>query len=177
MATDSDAGSDTPHTLSLTVNGSTEELDIAPRRLLSAVLRDELGLTGTKRGCDTAKCGACTVLLDGEPVKSCNLLALQADEREVTTVEGLADEGRLAPAQRAFWEEYAFQCGFCTPGFLMSTTALIDENDDPSETEIRDALAGNICRCTGYVKIVEGVREAAHIKRERNDERTAGGDD
>ena len=165
------------HDISLTVNGSDERVEIEPRRLLSDVLRNELGLRGTKRGCDTAKCGACTVLLDGDPVKACNVLALQADEREVTTVEGLVDEdGELSPAQRAFWDQYSFQCGYCTPGFLMTTTSLIDERDDPSEEEIRDYLAGNICRCTGYVKIVDGVKEAARLAGEEGAS-VPGGDD
>lgn len=152
--------------LTLAVNGTEEQLLIDPRSLLSDVLRDELGYTGTKRGCDTAKCGACTVLLDGEPVKSCNILALQAEGQKVTTVEGLGDSDDLSPAQEAFWENYSFQCGFCTPGFLMTTTALIDELDDPSEEEIRDYLSGNICRCTGYMKIVDGVQEACELNDE-----------
>lgn len=163
----------TTESLSFTVNGSHEELDVEPRRLLSAVLRDELGLTGTKRGCDTAKCGACTVLLNGDPIKACNVLAPQVDGEEIVTVEGLAEDGDLAPVQEAFWSQYSFQCGYCTPGFLTTTTALLEQNADPTEAEIREYLSGNICRCTGYVKIVEGVREAARLTRE---ERT-GGDD
>lgn len=147
--------------LTLEVNGEPHDLSVAPRRLLADVLRTEVGLTGTKRGCDTAECGACTVLLDGEPVKACNLLAVQADGAAVTTVEGLARDGELTALQRAFWDEYGFQCGFCTPGFLMAGTALLAANDDPSEAEIRTALAGNLCRCTGYVKIVDAVKAAA----------------
>lgn len=152
------------HTLALPVNGSDRRMEIEPRRLLSDVLRNELGLTGTKRGCDTAKCGACTVLLDGDPVKACNVLAMQANGRDVTTIEGLLEGDELSPAQRAFWEEYSFQCGYCTPGFLMTTNDLISDTPDPDESEIRDHLAGNVCRCTGYVKIVEGVKEAARIE-------------
>jgi len=152
---------ETRTTLQITVNGTEEELDIAPRRLLSDVLRNELGLTGTKRGCTTAKCGACTALVDGDPVKACNVLAMQAQGSEVTTVEGLADDGELDPVQEAFWEEYSFQCGFCTPGFLMNTKALLQNNPDPSEEKIREHLSGNICRCTGYVNIINGVKAAA----------------
>lgn len=157
------------HDLTLDVNGEPHELSVAPRRLLSDVLRTEVGLTGTKRGCDTAECGACTVLLDGEPVKACNLLALQADGAAVTSVEGLAKDGELTALQRAFWDEYGFQCGFCTPGFLMAGTALLADNDDPSEAEIRDALAGNLCRCTGYVKIIDAVKTAADASSARSE--------
>lgn len=157
------------HDLTLDVNGEPHELSVAPRRLLSDVLRNEVGLTGTKRGCDTAECGACTVLLDGEPVKACNLLALQADGAAVTSVEGLAKDGELTALQRAFWDEYGFQCGFCTPGFLMAGTALLADNDDPSEAEIRDALAGNLCRCTGYVKIIDAVKTAADASSARSE--------
>ena len=147
--------------LSLTVNGRDENLFIEPRLLLSDVLRDELGLTGTKRGCDTAKCGACTVLLDGDPVKACNMLALQANESDITTIEGIEKNRELSEVQQTFWDDYSFQCGFCTPGFIMSTTALVEEIQDPTEEEIRDYLKGNICRCTGYVNIIEGVQDAA----------------
>ena len=154
----------TTRSLTVTVNGTETELDIDSRRLLVDVLRNELHLRGTKVGCDSAKCGACTVLVDCEPVKSCNVLALQMDEREVTTVEGLAEDGELSPEQQAFWDEYAFQCGYCTPGFLMSTTALLTETTDPSEEEIRHYLSGNICRWTGYVNIVEGVKAAAAVR-------------
>ena len=159
----------TTHDLSLDINGEPRDLSVEPRRLLSDVLRTDLGLTGTKRGCDTAECGACTVLLDGKPVKACNLLALQADGAAVTTVEGLASDGELTALQQAFWDEYGFQCGFCTPGFLMAGTALLEEDADPTEAEIRDALAGNLCRCTGYVKIVDAVKAAADSGREAGD--------
>lgn len=162
------------HDLSLIVNGSDEQLDIEARRLLSDVLRNELGLTGTKRGCDTGKCGACTVLKDGDPVKACNVLALQADSSEITTVEGLVEDGDLSPAQEAFWSEYSFQCGYCTPGFLMTTSSLIEDHEDPSEEEIRNYLAGNVCRCTGYAKIVDGVKEATRLE---HGDAPAGGDD
>jgi carbon-monoxide dehydrogenase small subunit len=144
----------------LEVNGAEERVLVDPRALLTDVLRDELGLTGTKVGCDTAKCGACTVLLDGDPVKACNLLALQAANRSVTTIEGLADDDELHELQAAFWEHYSFQCGYCTPGFIMNTTALLGTGEKPSEDELRSHLKGNICRCTGYVKILEGIERA-----------------
>lgn len=130
------------------------------RRLLVHFLRDDLGLTGTHVGCDTGNCGACTIHLDGEPVKSCMLLAVQVDGSAITTIEGLAPDGELSPLQRAFNEHHALQCGYCTPGMLMSATALLERNAHPSEEEVRIALQGNICRCTGYVNIVEAVRAA-----------------
>ena len=130
------------------------------RRLLVHFLRDDLGLTGTHVGCDTGNCGACTIHLDGEPVKSCMLLAVQVDGAAITTIEGLAPDGELSPLQRAFNEHHALQCGYCTPGMLMSATALLERNAHPSEEEVRIALQGNICRCTGYVNIVEAVRAA-----------------
>ena len=145
----------------VTVNGTEHELVIEPRLLLSDVLRDELGLTGTKRGCDTGKCGACTVLLDGKPVKSCNLLALQTADSDVTTVEGLTENDELTHLQQAFWDKLAFQCGFCTPGLLMNSAALLEANSEPTEEEIRTHIAGNICRCTGYDNIVDAISEAA----------------
>lgn len=153
--------------LTLSVNGTERDVLVEPRQLLSEVLREELNLKGTKRGCDTAKCGACTVLLDGEPVKSCNLLALQADGADVTTIEGLADgaDGDLTPVQEAFWRDLSFQCGFCTPGLLMTATRLLEEHPDPTEEQIRDYISGNICRCTGYVNIVEGIQDAARMQR------------
>jgi carbon-monoxide dehydrogenase small subunit len=147
-------------TVTLTVNGSRETASIPPRLPLSDLLRDELGLTGTKRGCDTARCGACTVLLIGDPVKSCNLLALQAAGSEVTTVEGLGDDGELTALQRAFWEELSFQCGFCTSGMLVTAHALLVDDPDPSEEQIRDHLAGNLCRCTGYTNVVAEIETA-----------------
>jgi carbon-monoxide dehydrogenase small subunit len=147
--------------IALTVNGTRHEAEVEPRELLVYFLRERLGLTGTNVGCDTSSCGACTVLLDGESVKSCTLLAVQADGAEVTTIEGLADDGRLHPVQRAFHEQHALQCGYCTPGFVMATVSLLQERPDPSEAEIRKALEGNLCRCTGYVNIVKAVRQSA----------------
>ncbi len=147
--------------LALTVNGARHEAEVEPRELLVYFLRERLGLTGTNVGCDTSSCGACTVLLDGESVKSCTLLAVQADGGDVTTIEGLADDGRLHPVQQAFHEQHALQCGYCTPGFVMATVSLLRERPDPSEAEIRKALEGNLCRCTGYVNIVKAVRQSA----------------
>ena len=141
----------------LTVNGAPVEAAIEARLTLADLLRDELGLTGTHLGCEHGVCGACTVLLDGEAVRSCLVLAVQAEGREVRTVEGLADGDQLAPVQQAFWEAHGFQCGFCTPGFVMTTVALLEENPTAGEAEIREALSGNICRCTGYQSIVDGV--------------------
>ena len=141
----------------LTVNGAPVEAAIEARLTLADLLRDELGLTGTHLGCEHGVCGACTVLLDGEAVRSCLVLAVQAEGREVRTVEGLADGDQLGPVQQAFWEAHGFQCGFCTPGFVMTTVALLEENPTADEAEIREALSGNICRCTGYQSIVDGV--------------------
>ncbi len=149
--------------IAITVNGTSHELEVEPRELLVYVLRERLGLTGTNVGCDTTSCGACTVLLDGESVKSCTLLAVQADGREVMTIEGLAENGQLHPVQQAFHEQHGLQCGYCTPGMVMATVSLLRENPDPSEDEIRLALEGNLCRCTGYVNIVKAVREAAAV--------------
>jgi carbon-monoxide dehydrogenase small subunit len=151
--------------LSLTVNGVGYVVAVDGSAILLATLRDELGLTGTKEGCDDSECGACMVLVDGRPVNSCSFLALQADGRKVTTVEGLA-RGEPSPLQRAFVESGGIQCGFCTPGMLVSATALLEERPDPSEDEVRLALAGNLCRCTGYGKIVEAVLSAAAELRE-----------
>jgi carbon-monoxide dehydrogenase small subunit len=143
------------------VNGQLYESDVEPRTLLAYYLRDELKLTGTHIGCDTTSCGACTVLLDGKAVKSCTVLAVQADGREVLTVEGLEKDGEMHPVQKAFWEEHALQCGYCTPGMLMASYALLQENPAPTEEQIREGLSGNICRCTGYVNIVKAVKSAA----------------
>jgi carbon-monoxide dehydrogenase small subunit len=145
----------------LTVNGVAYPVEIEPHRSLLSVLRGEVGLTGSKEGCDDSECGACMVLLDGSPVNSCSYLALQAAGREVTTVEGLADGDDLHPLQRAFLAEGGVQCGFCTPGMLISSKALLDRNPDPSEDEIKLALGGNLCRCTGYNGIIRAVRIAA----------------
>jgi carbon-monoxide dehydrogenase small subunit len=147
--------------ISVTVNGAPHEAEIEPRELLVHFLRDELGLCGTNIGCDTSSCGACTVLLDGESVKSCTLLAVQADEMEVTTIEGLAQDGELHPVQAAFREHHALQCGYCTPGFVMAAVSLLREHPHPTEDEIRRALNGNLCRCTGYHNIVAAVGAAA----------------
>jgi aerobic carbon-monoxide dehydrogenase small subunit len=152
----------TTQTVTVTVNGTRHEVDVEPRQLLVHFLREELGLTGTNVGCDTSSCGACTVLLDGDSVKSCSMFALQADGAEITTIEGLAeDDGELHPVQRAFHEQHALQCGFCTPGFVMASVALLRDNPAPSEEEIRHGLEGNLCRCTGYQTIIEAVQAAA----------------
>jgi aerobic carbon-monoxide dehydrogenase small subunit len=147
--------------VSLTVNGERREAEVEPRQLLVYLLRDGLGLKGTNVGCDTSSCGACTVLLDGESVKSCTALAAQADGCEVTTIEGLARDGELHPVQQAFHEAHALQCGYCTPGFVMAAVSLLKENPDPTEEEIREGLEGNLCRCTGYHNIVRAVQAAA----------------
>ena len=147
--------------ISVTVDGVNYTDDVEPRTLLVQYLRYELGKIGTLIGCDTSNCGACTVLLDGLSVKSCTVLAVQADGHEVTTIEGLASDGELHPMQRAFHENHALQCGFCTPGMIMQAVSLLDENPDPSDQEIREGLEGNLCRCTGYQNIVKAVRQAA----------------
>jgi carbon-monoxide dehydrogenase small subunit len=147
--------------VSLAVNGVLHELDLEPRELLVYVLRDRLGLTGTNVGCDTSSCGACTVLLNGESVKACTLLGVQADGMELTTIEGLSSNGDLHPLQQAFHEQHGLQCGYCTPGMVMAAASLLVENPEPSEAEIRHALEGNLCRCTGYQNIVAAVRAAA----------------
>jgi carbon-monoxide dehydrogenase small subunit len=149
------------HTIHLRVNGAAHEAAVDSRLLLVHLLREVLRLTGTHIGCDTTHCGACTVLLDGEPVKSCTVLAVQADGREVMTVEGLEQGGTLDPVQEGFWQEHGLQCGFCTPGMLMTAYALLKRNPDPSESEIRQAISGNLCRCTGYVNIVKSIQYAA----------------
>jgi aerobic carbon-monoxide dehydrogenase small subunit len=147
--------------ISVTVNGTTHEADVEPRTLLAYFLRNDLGLVGTNVGCDTSSCGACTVLIDGESVKSCTALAVQADGCEVTTIEGLAGDGELHRVQQAFHENHALQCGFCTPGFVMASVSLLKENPSPSEEEIRLGLEGNLCRCTGYHNILKAVQSAA----------------
>jgi len=148
-------------TIRVTINGRLYEEDVEPRILLSHFLRENIGLTGTHVGCVVGECGACSVLLDGKVVKSCLHFAVQADGREVTTVEGLAKNGELSPVQEAFVKHYALQCGYCTPGMVITSHALLQTNPDPSEQEIRKALAGNLCMCTGYVQIVEAVKDAA----------------
>jgi carbon-monoxide dehydrogenase small subunit len=147
--------------IALTVNGVQHEAEVEPRQLLVYFLREQLGLKGTNVGCDTSSCGACTVLLDGESVKSCNVLAAQADGTEVTTIEALAPGDELHPVQQAFHEKHALQCGYCTPGFVMATVSLLKEQPNPSEEEIRIGLEGNLCRCTGYHNIVRAVEAAA----------------
>ncbi|MEV6106609.1 (2Fe-2S)-binding protein [Streptomyces sp. NPDC051940] len=149
------------HRISLNVDGTTYEDEVEPRLLLIHYLRDRLGLTGTPIGCDTGNCGACTVDLDGQSVKSCSVLAVQADGSEVTTVEGLAAEGRWHPLQRAFHEQHGLQCGYCTPGMLMAARDLLSRNPDPTADEVRHGLEGNLCRCTGYQNIVRAVLAAA----------------
>ena len=155
--------------ISLVVNGTSRELTVEPRRLLVQAIREDLNLTGTHVGCDTSQCGACTVNVNGMAVKSCTMLAVQADGATVTTIEGMAapgDGGALHPLQTAFWEKHGLQCGFCTPGMIMTAADLLARNPDPSDTEIRHAIEGNICRCTGYQNIVLAIREAARMIRE-----------
>ncbi len=153
--------------ISITVNGTERQLDVEPRRLLVQALREDLDLTGTHIGCDTSQCGACTVHLDGRAVKSCTVLAVQADGSSVTTIEGMADGAdHLHPLQTAFWEKHGLQCGFCTPGMIMTAADLLARNADPSEDEIRHAIEGNICRCTGYHNIVVAIKAAAAAMRD-----------
>jgi carbon-monoxide dehydrogenase small subunit len=147
--------------ISFVVNGDRRELDVEPRRLLVQVLREDLDLTGTHVGCDTSQCGACTVTVDGRAVKSCSMLAVQADGSTVQTIEGLANGTQLHPLQTAFWEKHGLQCGFCTPGMIMVASDLLARTPDPTDDEIRHAIEGNYCRCTGYQNIVAAIREAA----------------
>ena len=146
--------------ITVKVNGADRSADVEPRMLLAHLIREEFGLTGTHVGCDTTSCGACTVLLDGRPIKSCTMFAVQADGREVTTVEGLLQDGQLHPIQAAFKQEHGLQCGFCTPGMMLTGSALLAENPSPSEAEVRWAISGNICRCTGYMNIVKAIQAA-----------------
>ena len=150
-----------PVHVTVTVNGERHAAEIEPRTLLVYFLRETLGLTGTHVGCDTSNCGACTVHLDGEAVKSCTVLAVQADGSEVRTIEGMSQGGTLHPLQESFWAEHGLQCGYCTPGMIMASADLLERNPDPSEHEVREALAGNLCRCTGYHNIVKAVLAAA----------------
>jgi carbon-monoxide dehydrogenase small subunit len=147
--------------ITVTVNGEAREADVEPRFLLVHLLRDTFGLTGTHVGCDTSNCGACTVHLDGESAKSCTVLAVQADGRQVKTIEGMADGATLHPLQQGFWDQHGLQCGFCTPGMIMQAAWLLEQNADPSEAEIREGISGNLCRCTGYVNIVKAIQQAA----------------
>jgi len=151
----------------VTVNGRTYTAEVEPRLLLVHFIRDVLNLTGTHIGCDTTSCGACTVIWNGRPVKSCTVFAVQADGTEILTVEGLEQDGQLHPVQEGFWEEHGLQCGFCTPGMMMTAVAFLQENPDPTEEEIRKAISGNLCRCTGYVNIVKAIQYAARKMREQ----------
>jgi carbon-monoxide dehydrogenase small subunit len=149
--------------VSVTVNGATQEHDVEPRLLLVHYIREVLGLTGTNVGCDTSSCGACTVLVNGESVKSCTMLAVQADGADITTIEGLARDGQLHPMQEAFRENHGLQCGYCTPGMVMAAVSLLKEHPDPTEAEVREGLEGNLCRCTGYHNIVKSILAAARV--------------
>ena len=152
--------------VTVTVSGEQRSADVEPRLLLADFIRSTLGLTGTHIGCDTTSCGVCTVLLDGVPVKSCTMFAVQANGRSLTTVEGLKQDGELSPMQQAFREHHGLQCGFCTPAMMLVGTALIQQNPDPTDEEIRWAISGNLCRCTGYMNIVKAIKSAAEIQRE-----------
>ena len=160
--------------ITVTVNGEAHEADVEPRLLLVHFLRDNLGLTGTHVGCDTSNCGACTIHVDGESAKSCTMLAVQADGRELKTIEGMANEPTLHPLQQAFWDQHGLQCGFCTPGMIMQAAWLIGENPDPTEHEIREGISGNLCRCTGYVNIVKAIQQAAGEMAAAAETQTAG---
>jgi carbon-monoxide dehydrogenase small subunit len=149
------------HSIHVTINGTGHDAVIDARLLLVHFLRDQLRLTGTHIGCDTTHCGACTVVVDGEPVKSCTVLAVQTDGSSITTVEGLERDGKLHAVQEGFWQEHGLQCGYCTPGMLMTACALLERNSNPTEPEIRHAISGNLCRCTGYVNIVKSIQYAA----------------
>jgi carbon-monoxide dehydrogenase small subunit len=152
------------HTIKVTVNGEEHQATVESRLLLVHLLRENLRLTGTHIGCDTTHCGACTILLDGQPVKSCTVLAVQADGHQLTTVEGLEKDGKLHALQQGFWDKHGLQCGFCTPGMLMTSCALLERNKHPTELEIREAISGNLCRCTGYVNIIKAIQSAAEQK-------------
>jgi aerobic carbon-monoxide dehydrogenase small subunit len=147
--------------VSVTVNGVARQADVEPRTLLVYFLRETLGLTGTNVGCDTTSCGSCTVLVDGDSVKSCNLLAVQVDGREVTTIEGMASDGQMHPIQEAFHRNHGLQCGYCTPGMIMAAASYLKENPDPTDEQVRESLEGNLCRCTGYHNIVKSILDAA----------------
>ncbi len=149
------------HTITLIINGQTEELLVPSNMTLLHVLRDQLGLTGTKNGCEAGECGACTILVDGEPVNSCLALAVELDGREITTIEGLSNNGKLTPLQQAFADLNAVQCGYCTPGMLMAATALLRRNPKPTQEDIQKAMVGNLCRCTGYQRIIDAIMEAS----------------
>jgi carbon-monoxide dehydrogenase small subunit len=152
------------HNIRVTINGTPHDVQVDSRLLLVHLLRDQLRLTGTHIGCDTSHCGACTIVVDGEPTKSCTMLAVQADGSTITTIEGLERDGKLHPVQEAFWQKHGLQCGYCTPGMMMTATALLDRNANPTEPEIRHAISGNLCRCTGYVNIVKSIQSAARAR-------------
>jgi carbon-monoxide dehydrogenase small subunit len=152
------------HQITVTINGEAELVDVPSHMTLLQMLREKVALTGTKNGCAAGECGACTVILNGEPINSCMVLAVECDGAQITTVEGLAHDGQLDPVQEAIIEAGGVQCGFCTPGVLISARALLDRNPNPTEYDIRDALVGNLCRCTGYFRIIEGVKQAAKVK-------------
>ena len=173
MTTAADVAVPATRAVTVTVNGEERSAEVEPRLLLVHFLRQTLGLTGTHVGCDTTSCGACTVLLDGTPVKSCTVLAVQADGREVLTVEGLEQGGQLDPIQAGFVAEHGLQCGYCTPGMMLTSYALLQSNPDPSEADIRHAISGNLCRCTGYVNIVKAVQHAAAARREQKKQEVA----
>jgi aerobic carbon-monoxide dehydrogenase small subunit len=151
------------HKVATTINGRRHEDEVEPRLLLVHYIRDSAGLTGTHIGCDTSQCGACTILVDGQAVKSCTMFAVQAEGKSLTTIEGMAKDGELHPLQQAFWDEHGLQCGYCTPGMIMAAAYLLSENPSPTDDEIRKGLEGNLCRCTGYVNIIKSVRSAAKI--------------
>lgn len=155
------------HDITLTVNGTEHELSVEPRMLLVQALREELGYTGTNIGCESSLCGACTVHLEGDAVKSCTTLAVQADGMEIRTVEGLTDEGEFHPIQEGFQKEHGLQCGYCTPGMMLAATDLLERDPDPSEPEIREAIEGNLCRCTGYQNIINAIEHAADLRRQQ----------
>ncbi len=165
------------HKIRLKVNGNWREAETRPDRILLDLLREDLGLTGTKKGCEQGECGACTVIMNGQAVLSCLVPALKADGAEILTIEGLAREGRLHPLQQAFWEEGAVQCGYCTPGMLLAAKALIDENPQPSVEDVKKAISGNLCRCTGYTKIIRAIRKAAEKMRTESPVQPAAGSD
>jgi aerobic carbon-monoxide dehydrogenase small subunit len=156
------------HQIKVTVNGTEHKATVEARLLLVHLLREELRLTGTHIGCDTSHCGACTVLVDGEPQKSCTILAVQADGTNITTVEGLEQNNVLHPVQQGFWEKHGLQCGFCTPGMMLTACALLERTKNPTELQIREAISGNLCRCTGYVNIIKAVQYAAEKLQEKN---------
>ena len=151
------------HDINLIVNGEQSNISVESNETLLDVIREKLYLTGTKKGCDTGSCGACTVLMEGKPVCSCLMLAVEADGKEILTIEGLSQDGKLHPVQEAFIKYFAIQCGYCTPGMILTAKALLDENPDPTEEDVRKALVGNLCRCTGYTKIVKAIMEAAKV--------------